>query len=36
MRFYSLLDIGVAFAMNAVIVGTLLMLHWPPQPMFGK
>jgi hypothetical protein len=34
--FYSLLDIGVAVAMNLVIFGTLLWLHWPPQPMFGR
>lgn len=33
---YSLLDIGVALAMNLAIFGALLWLHWPPQPMFGK
>jgi hypothetical protein len=32
---YSLLDIGVALAMNLVIIGAPLWLHWPPQPMFG-
>jgi hypothetical protein len=34
--FYSLLDIGVALAMNFVIFGVLLWLHWPPEPMFGR
>ena len=34
--FYSLLDIGVALAMNLVIFGALVWLHWPPQPMFGR
>lgn len=34
--FYSLLNMGVALTMNLVIVGTLLWLRWPPQPMFGR
>jgi hypothetical protein len=34
--FYALLDIGVALAMNLAILGTLLWVHWPPLPMFGR
>lgn len=34
--FYSLLNMGVALAMNLVIFGILLLLRWPPEPMFGR
>lgn len=34
--FYTLLDTGVAVAVNLVILGALMWRHWPPQPMFGR
>jgi hypothetical protein len=33
---YSLLNQGVAVAMNVVVLGSQLVLHWPPERMFGR
>jgi hypothetical protein len=34
--FYSLLNDGVALAMNAVVLGSQLWLHWPSPAVFGR